>query len=162
MAAVNKYIKEDVCKKCGGRCCQRAPGMYFPHEIGEITEKLILSLLQSGKYNINQLSYHKDYDFTKRGIYTIKVTPRTRAVLNNNYLCIYWTRAKGCELPFEKRPYQCRMTIPDKTALLCTSRVEDKARSMDAFIAWTQYHSLVMRVKREYGKQKAGIKRCQR
>ena len=135
----------EICTKCGGYCCKAYAGIYHPKDFGDI-EKELFELKEKGLISIDQWDGPLIVpDNTEDDFYDVRfVRPRHT---NSNELvdlsyggrCIY-LRENGCELPFEKRPYQCKLLKPMREFIYgCMSPYS----KMEAAIAWIPYQNLI-------------------
>jgi len=106
-----------LCASCGGCCCKNYAGFCHPFEFtidGEVDVFLLADAIFSN-YAID--SYEGDIDGKKYYNQIMMVRPRHTNMINLPYdlswggTCIFLNDS-GCELPFEKRPYQCRAVVP--------------------------------------------------
>ncbi len=94
------YRETGMCVRCGGSCCKRQSGHCLPSEFesaGAVRQAVV-----SGKYTIVLLL---DENITARIVRPHYKDPERRVG------CVFHG-AGGCELPFEARPYGCRMLKP--------------------------------------------------
>ncbi len=94
------YRETDMCVRCGGKCCQLQPGHCLPSEFG--SAEAVMDALNSGRYGVILLL---DSDIRAR---VIRPHYKKR---DQRVGCIFH-QANGCELPWEDRPYGCRMLRP--------------------------------------------------
>lgn len=148
------YKDYSICAECKGKCCVYMPGCYSPEDFdNNITEELIRSLLDSGKVSIDWWEGNPSNpdDWSISGYY---LRPRIQGakIVHPSFggKCINWTFEKGCELPEEKRPYQCRMLIPNKDQRNCDTLPEDKATKQDIAVKWLPYNNLFKKIIKDY------------
>ncbi len=94
------YPETEMCSHCGGECCRRQPGYCLPADFASTTA--VRAAVESGKYTIVLL--------LDEHVMARVIRPQHRDTLRKEY-CIF-LQADGCELPFEDRPYGCRMLRP--------------------------------------------------
>jgi hypothetical protein len=102
------YRETGMCLLCEGNCCRLQPGHCLPSEFG--SAEAVKEALGSGLYAVILLL---DSDISARVIRPHYKDPDRRVG------CIF-LQSKGCELPWEARPYGCRMLRPrDKDGEHC-------------------------------------------
>jgi hypothetical protein len=94
------YRETEMCVCCAGECCRRQPGHCLPSEFG--SAKAVRAAVESAGYTIVLLL---DSHITARVVRPHYKEP-VRMVG-----CIFH-QANGCELPWQARPYGCRMLRP--------------------------------------------------
>ncbi|MCI0444293.1 hypothetical protein L0152_13910, partial [bacterium] len=67
-------------------------------------------------------------------------------------VCVNWTAEKGCSLPESKRPFQCRMLVPnhENGKYNCKILGKDKASKQDCAAAWYKYQGIIQEAKEKY------------
>ncbi len=99
---------KEICTSCGGRCCKRMPGSFFPEDFpAETRRERILAGLRAGLYQL-------DWWEGDRREYFLRP-----AITGDNRMfsptwggqCALLTE-KGCPLPFNSRPRSCRELVP--------------------------------------------------
>ena len=94
------HRETDMCVRCGGACCKRQPGHCLPSEFKTASD--VRQAVLGGKYTIVLLL---DENIMARIVRPHYKDPAKRTG------CVFH-KAGGCELPFESRPYGCRMLKP--------------------------------------------------
>jgi len=94
------YRETEICVRCRGKCCQIQPGYCLPSEFG--SAEAVMEALNSGKYGVILLL---DSDMRARVI-------RPHYKLRNQMSGCIFHNENGCELPWQERPYGCRMLRP--------------------------------------------------
>ncbi len=94
------YRETEMCVRCEGECCRRQPGHCLPSEFE--SEHAVRAAVTSGMYTIVLLL---DAHIKARVVRPHYKDPGRMVG------CVF-LREKGCELPFEARPYGCRMLRP--------------------------------------------------
>lgn len=84
------YENEEICSKCGGKCCKNFPGAYFPSDFKKPLEENILAKLKTG-----QIELHKNWWSGKYFVIPKILSARYP------YQCINLTPT-GCALPKKK------------------------------------------------------------
>jgi len=133
-----KYINNELCTRCGGKCCKRLPGITLPEDWGKesaIIQKQLIKAFKSKKYAIDWWEDDKPLYF---------VRPATKGI-NKLYdpswggECIFLTPS-GCELKPEKRPSGCINLEPQIDGNGCINHGPDK------FVfakAWKPYKNII-------------------
>jgi Fe-S-cluster containining protein len=135
----SSFEKEDLCKPCGGLCCQNYPGAAFPENFGAPDEQAmqsnLLEALMSGRWAI---------DSAECGKYIRPSIKDEEGNLNQSHsfgwykVCTFWSKENGCEI-FSSRPTGCRGLEP-LPLLTCEVRYGNKDASSKA---WKPYHKLI-------------------
>lgn len=141
---MSKYFNYSVCKSCGGMCCKKIAGIYIPEDFSfKITTGSILMLLVLGKFAVDW--WEGDLTGNNSGVsYYIRPRHKKQAAVygsHSGHHCINFTQEKGCSLPKKRRPYQCRMLIPNDH--LCSHLDKDKASKLDCAIRWVPYQKAI-------------------
>lgn len=139
----------NMCRLCGGRCCQREAGAYSPDDFPQVITKVFVNnLLRS---NVATIDWWQED--TRRIFYL-----RPRHVKENNYIadkdnsnnkgpCKYWNSETGCILSNELKPMQCRLLEPNyfhETQLeLCTVPPEYNADKKGMAFKWIAYQNIL-------------------
>lgn len=116
----------EACKKCGGRCCKRNPGICHPRDFEDNWGNMVKAI-ECGKYTIDSW----DDDWGDNDIYYIRPMVKGREYEMPHYShggeCIFLAdNGNGCELKFEDRPLGCRM-------LTVGTKVENKYKCVSLF-----------------------------
>ena len=117
--------KPEVCKQCGGQCCQRAPCHWSPKDIEDLSFNGLKKLLSEKKY-ISVLRFPgcvcesclRTIDYS--GMYYYILRTRTRGTgiaaiatkISKEDKCMLLS-PEGCKISFEERPMGARLLIPD-------------------------------------------------
>lgn len=147
--ALDKTIYEPTseCVTCKGDCCKRMPGCVFPEDCGPDIEATVRGMLDSGKYIIDywEGSFYPD---DPEGFVSYYIRPRTVIERDKDWIisgswggrCIMLTDT-GCELPFDKRPLNCRMLKPRlHRGDLCVVKGTPK---QDCIHAWREHNAML-------------------
>ncbi len=115
--------RPDLCGPCGGKCCQSAPGAYFPADFGETEAEIragVRAALLAGTAALSDSDEDpyvrppiRDYDGIVQEIYVSPIAQYTGVYPKAP--CANLT-ASGCLLEFDHRPTQCRALAPDPAA----------------------------------------------
>lgn len=151
-----------MCKLCGGKCCKLHGGQYIPQDFKQpITVLFILSLLHSDKIAIDwwEGDAKKDAGLKNNNLdATYYLRPRhvNEPAIKGSWggQCMNWSPEIGCTLKKSKRPYQCRMLVPDYKGGKhdCVLKDEDKASKQDCAIAWYDYQDILNEAIENYQK----------
>lgn len=118
-----------TCSECGGECCKRAPGQYVPEDFGIKTGEpasraslaKIRAGLVSGAFIAHSVSSKNVFVFP--GLFGRRprimiLRPRRQGEAAEEMFalsggwdqspCNNWSRARGCGLVFDSRPWACR------------------------------------------------------
>lgn len=142
--------RPSICTVCKGLCCQRASGFSIPADFQKgISIPFLISLLRSGMWSIDWLEGDPR-----------KLVPAGEPKLNRCYVlrparindtgiicksfggtCVLWSVEKGCSLPFESRPIECRLLKPIRS-MSCKS---NKKYSKTYFTQkWIPYQNMLL------------------
>lgn len=125
MTALGEHSNPALCAKCGGRCCQRAPGECRPQDFASATE--LAEKLASGRYGIDwwegdprtsdaereQIPWPETGD-GKAYFVRPAVTGREGRLFDASWggKCTF-LKSDGCALAPRNRPHGCRTLIPE-------------------------------------------------
>ena len=128
--------RPEVCTPCGGKCCQNAPGAYFPSDFGDTDAEIRAGVQAALISGAAALSDYDDDPYVRpaiRGhqgiVQEVVVSPMARfAGTYPKTPCANLT-STGCSLDFDRRPMQCRILEPDPAGKVCRlpSSVENDA-----------------------------------
>ena len=138
----------EICSKCKGYCCKSYAGIYHPNDFKDI-EKELKELKEKGLISVDQWNGELIVKNDDTEYYDVKfIRPRHSNIskfIDFSYggRCIYLTE-KGCGLPFEKRPYQCKMLAPINGEFIygCTSPFN----KVEAAISWIPFQNLIQKL----------------
>jgi hypothetical protein len=129
----SKYSDSDpqICRQCGGLCCQGHPGVWIEPERFLATFDLPLTRAQ------DTLSHILPREIELREIDGVAIAAPRRSSSG----CIFLAD-DGCSLPVNKRPGQCLALVPALETLIdgeirCQLRPEGSTRA--AIRAWQDY-----------------------
>lgn len=153
------YQNSELCKECGGQCCKFFPGAYFPGDYGFEVENLkenLLKAFRSGKVAVDLCEGDPrgwPQECPDAVPYTYYIRPKRRVhrslidyILAGDSACIHLTE-RGCELPFEQRPLNCRMLEPRPRHLGCTAHGYHKEKAAQA---WFPYEKIIKAAMDQY------------
>jgi Fe-S-cluster containining protein len=124
----------ELCRECGGRCCNLSPGILYPEDFEKVSAESIAALLRTGFYVIDTFDYMKIDEKERPGYHIrphIYFKPigdyRILSGLSLGFMnrhigtsvlhrgwggpCIF-LEENGCRLSLEERPKQCRVLDP--------------------------------------------------
>ncbi len=152
-----RWVNTELCQECGGACCQKCACDSMPSDFDNDIE-CIKRALSSGKYTIDFARRTTDAFVVEGRVLTLDiehiistpeealyVRPRNqhRPIVDIIHTpqdegpCVFWSLEKGCELPYEKRPFFGRALLPIAPNF-CMSIFHGKAREM-LETAWSPY-----------------------
>jgi hypothetical protein len=133
----------DICKPCGGKCCQRFPGSCDPEDFGspgtKPWESKIREAILSGRFCLDDWvedEQHPDAYFIRPSIIdSIGIT------YDPSYggTCNFWTKESGCEMTFDQRPTGCKALKANPNGKHCT----EGYGKLDAVKSWYPYKELL-------------------
>lgn len=107
-----KIIDEDICARCGGRCCNNSPCSLMPCDVKNISVKKVKEMLDTGYYSLRTVEIIKD----DKAYYVVGMSTRKQGDgrVENTWLMspCRLLGEKGCTLSEEERPTIAILTIP--------------------------------------------------
>lgn len=110
-----KNVNTEICKKCGGECCQRCGCNYSPDDFEEISFEYLKQQLEKGYISVEYIDGEIIYD--SFGVYILRTRNQGAPVIDFTYHrtpCILWTESEGCKLDYEHRPSGGKLLIPSE------------------------------------------------
>lgn len=104
---------KEICSECGGKCCERSPGVCFPSDFKD--ENDIVDKILGGSYCIDWWEGNLG-DGCEDIAYFVR--PRTKNYKDRVFdggwggECVLLTET-GCSLKFDDRPSECRHLKPN-------------------------------------------------
>lgn len=98
----------EICKKCGGRCCQSCGCIFSPFQFKELTKESLLEILKTGIVSI---------DTSSNDIYYLRIRNEGDPIVDmfgGHRRCILWNSKHGCPLSFRYRPAEAVHFIPSE------------------------------------------------
>lgn len=153
----------ETCARCGGGCCQGAPGASDPSDLldedGDLDELTIFEMLSSGDWVLGF------WDGDPRGGRGVSIVyfphpahkKKTDELIERRFSwnlggCTFLTD-NGCKLEFEERPYGCRTLIPiwdeKKNDFACKHMNGDQLDNRRAALNWLPHQEKLMEIARE-------------
>lgn len=148
---MKRYENIELCKKCGGECCKRIPGIYYPEDFGKTKEEIFNNLkkaFEEGYTAIDWWDNYEDENGYEFDAYFIR--PKTKNKLNVirdpswGGECIFLTD-NGCKLKYENRPTVCRMLEPNIEGK-CKNHSLSKLKIVGR---WLPYNDIIEEAERE-------------
>jgi Fe-S-cluster containining protein len=135
MLQLPDHPPSNMCIGCGN-CCKRAPGIV---DSGDIKHKELIKMLDTGRYTID----YWEQDGTMDQTYFIRpaIKGHEGKLVHAGWggACTFLTD-KGCELPLEDRPANCRQLKPKTIDQdFCVDEMGKQAR----VFRWTGYQDLI-------------------
>ena len=120
-----RYHNPEICKKCGGECCQRCGCEFSPDDFKEISFEYLKEQLEKGYISITYVDSETIYDDI--GVYFLRMRNQGMPIVDlgiRRAPCILWNEATGCPFDYEHRPSGGRLLIPteETTALFNMAR----------------------------------------
>lgn len=139
---MSSCFNHELCKKCGGKCCQYPCG-FTPDQMKEpITYESMSKLLKEGSYSLD----YWDADYTRW--YYVRMRAVGAPVADDalqHHPCIMLT-PEGCKFNDDERPNEGRWLIPTSEGL-CERRGWNK---FDMGAIWLPYNDILTRLWNEY------------
>lgn len=147
----------EMCSACKGRCCKHMAGIYHPDDLkseGSITVELITTLLDTGKFSIDWWEGDIEEKELRSRTYYLRPRHKDANAIDGSWggTCINWSESKGCALPETKRPYVCRMLMPERKNDKYTCHIphKDKGDKKTIVRSWLPYQDILGQVADEY------------
>lgn len=145
---MSKLQSLEICKQCGGECCQSCGCIFHPSQFKEITEVSLLQILKTRIVSIDwwegdprESDPNFDGEFVKYG-YFLRMRNVGKGILDGSWCgnpCIIWSPERGCQLDFKHRPLQGVHLIPG----LDDCKIDDhKYTKHGLSLAWIEYNSI--------------------
>lgn len=134
---------KEICSKCEGRCCKRAPGVFHPDDFAQgPMRETILAGLSAGLYQIDWWEADVPQYYLRPAI---KERP---GFFNGSWggPCVLLDD-NGCTISFESRPRGCRDLTPDTTFECGDHEHYDKEQAKDAWAACQIFQDIIKELK---------------
>ena len=150
------YQPTSECVTCRGTCCKQCPGAVFPQDCGPDIESGLREMMRSGRYTFDYWEGAFNEGLDKKGETSYFVRPRVPTdepdrIINGAWggRCTFLTDT-GCELPFEKRPTNCKMLKP-RARRGDTCDIDGHIRPKEEAIkAWRKHGDIVAKIIKEF------------
>jgi len=138
----NKYL----CKNCGGKCCKMYGGSFHPSDFGVCIDYTSIKRLLTERDDIS-IDCLDDPDDGRINGYFLRMRHRNGSIVDFSWggACVHLTQ-NGCDLPFDERPYGCKILVPGK----CHDPNESGYDKYKAYDDWKEYWEILDKLKREY------------
>ena len=117
----------EICKKCGGECCQRCGCFFSPDDFEEISFEYLKGMMEKGYITIEFIDGEIILD--DFGVYILRMRNQGAPVFDRNTKrtpCILWSETEGCKFDFEHRPTGGRLMEPtEKTTTFMGQKVRN-------------------------------------
>lgn len=108
-------LNPEICKACGGECCQRCGCNFSPDDFKEISLEFLRQEMEKGYISIDYVD--GEMILENFGIYILRTRNQGKPIVDLGYQrtpCILWTKENGCKLDYERRPSGGRLLIPSE------------------------------------------------
>lgn len=105
----------EICKECGGECCQRCGCNFSPDDFKEISFEYLKQQIEKGYISIEYIDGELIYD--NWGVYILRARNQGMPIVDFGYHrapCILWTKENGCKLDYEHRPTGGKLLKPSE------------------------------------------------
>ena len=145
----------EICRDCGGECCQRSAGIAWPQDFGPestLVETLV-SYLVTGFWAVDcwdgdPRPQRKRKSAKLDQVWYIRPAHKNAVgkLVDRSWggECRLWCKEYGCSLSFENRPRGCRMLIPDKSHRCGYGDTKENGKE-SAALAWIPYQRHIKR-----------------
>lgn len=151
---------QELCKRCGGKCCQTIGCELFPQDVKKwfnadnITEDMIIKLLESGYVTIDyyEQDIRTEFGYQESNIdqyhynsYYLRMRNKNENVINTTRggVCTAWSE-NGCIIDWDRRPTTGRFLIPGEK--VCRSPFS----GLEMILAWVPYYDILNDVWNKY------------
>jgi len=111
-----KNFKPEICKECGGECCQRCGCEFSPDDFKEISFDFLRQEIEKGYISIDYID--RDLIYSDFGGYILRIRNQDRPIVDTGYLgrkpCILWKKEGGCKLDDNNRPSGGKLMEPSR------------------------------------------------
>lgn len=109
-------VNPEICRECGGECCQRCGCNFSPDDFSEISFEYLKTQLEKGYISIEYIDGEMIYaDF---GIYILRARNQGAPIVDTDFRprtpCVLWTKERGCKLDYKHRPSGGKLLIPSE------------------------------------------------
>ena len=143
----------EICRKCGGNCCQKSGCDYVPEDFPEISLNYLLSKLEEGYISIVSAQDFKTLpngQIVNTPFLYLRARNKNRPIvdlLSLKTMCASLTE-NGCIFTYEKRPTGGKNLTPDENG-----NCYPKENPVELIKRWERYQKILARtVKRITGK----------
>lgn len=144
----------EACAACGGYCCTTMAGATFPEDFKPNFYQSVRKAMASGRWSIDWWEGDPRIGRDQFGqVYYVRPRHKTSGILAKvvdpswEGTCNFLTET-GCELPYEKRPSECRHLEPKSPY---PESCEQHGHSKEnAAVAWMPHQRLLRKLVEEY------------
>ena len=135
---IKTYPPEEICAKCGGRCCKRMAGHYSPQDFEDLSFDGLKKEIEGGRISID---WWEGENFTRE--YYLRGRHVHEPIVFGSWggRCVNHTE-NGCILDWEKRPLACKNLKPNKYGLCGGSNYSKE----DCKNEWKTYSDVLVRL----------------
>ena len=147
------YSNPEICAKCGGKCCKRLPGFFYPQQLGETDEEVQIKLtemLKTGRYSIDRWEgdpCDHEWDDPNQVPYVFMIRPRGlgKEIFDDPFceetICLF-LGPKGCELAESDRPMNCQLLEPRSDENCIEHHQMGRHGKHEAAMLWRPYRDI--------------------
>lgn len=141
---------QKACASCKSRCCERMPGIVFPHQLKVITVTAIQDML-AFNYCLDWWEGDPRPDAEQlpapfsRVLYIRPRIKGTNQVFHPAWVgeCVFLTH-RGCLLRFQNRPFECQVLVPNINHKCAPDRNHIQGSGKHAAaLAWLPYQTIL-------------------
>ena len=148
----------ELCKKCGGECCKRAPCHYSPDDFKKISFKALKKEIEKGNISIDWWEGDIDDKKDRYGkVYYLRIKKIGGNIVDPSWggvPCSIWNEKTGCPLPFKERPKGARALVP--AYLIPDLGIPGKCNSTYTremcVLEWRKHHTILKRLEAHFAK----------
>lgn len=145
---------KEICKKCGGLCCKKMPGIFSP---SQFKKTMFDSLIKGFESKNLAIDWYEESPFDSENDQIDQVCFIRPRIENHNNLfdpawggeCSLLTK-NGCKLNFKKRPHQCQSLVPfEKLCFSENSKITNKFDKAYYAKKWFPYQEIILAAAKE-------------
>lgn len=149
--ATAKNVNVEICKGCGGECCQRCGCDFSPDDFQEISFEYLKQQMEKGYISIEYIDREQIYsDF---GVYILRARNQGKPIVDAGYgrrtPCILWTKEDGCKLDYKYRPTGGKLMKPSAKIDRATGEHEcpTSYSTRRCVYEWKRYQHILLQLK---------------
>lgn len=145
---MEKYINYEMCKECGGLCCQQSGCIYLPEDFKRLSFNFLQKQIDKGKISIAGQPFN---GFLRDG-WTFLLYLRARNVdspivdlISHGGPCVLWDKATGCKLRENDRPSGGKLLRPVQVGGPC-----ENMGKQEQLFNWLLYNDVLKELVKFY------------
>lgn len=138
---MEKHVNYEMCKTCGGVCCQQNGCIYLPEDFKRLSFNFLLKQLEKGKISITGQPFNGFYEDGWSFLLYLRarnVDSPVVDLITSGGPCMLWTKENGCKLKENDRPSVGLTAKPVKIGGPC-----ENTTTQDDIIRWLNYSNVL-------------------